>query len=101
MLSGRLKIGCVPNVHSLLEEKKRILHIPNISHKSLEQLKNRKNNQILGGLNKIATTKKEDKVSFTYFLLPIYSLLLVMGSVLVPVPLLVLHFLSPSTLVYM
>lgn len=101
MLSGRLKIGCVPNVHSLLEEKKRILHIPNISHKSLEQLKNIKNNQILGGLNKIATTKKEDKVSFTYFLLPIYSLLLVMGSVLVPVPLLVPHFLSPSTLVYM
>lgn len=79
MLSGRLKIGCVPNVHSLLEEKKRILHIPNISHKSLEQLKNIKNNQMLGGLNKMATTKKEDKVSFTYFLLPIYSLLLVMG----------------------
>lgn len=65
MLSGRLKIGCVPNVHSLLEEKKRILHIPNISHKSLEQLKNMNNNQILGGLNKIAITKKEDKVSFT------------------------------------
>lgn len=77
MLSGRLKIGCVPNVHSLLEEKKRILHIPNMSHQSLGQLKN---NQMLGGLNKKATTKKEDKVSLKYFLLPIYRLLLVMGN---------------------
>lgn len=77
MLSGRLKIGCVPNVHNLLEEKKRIFDTPNISQKrSLEQIKN---NQFTRGLNKMVTTKDEDKVSYTYILLLILSLLLGMG----------------------